>query len=414
MRKRIAGVAITAILVLLAIAAVAVQTAAAGGKHPRPEVDFNDLSFYRPPATTESYPLTRARRVRNVIVCIGDGMGANHVALARLKAVGPKGKLHLERMPVGGLVRTHSADSLVTDSAASGTALATGIKTDNGMIGMAPDEQPYFTILELARDKGMATGLVATSAITHATPASFAAHVKSRKMETTIAEHLIANRVNELFGGGRKFFLPKEAPDSARKDDRDLITEAKGAGYTYIETTAQLRAVRHRHLLGLFQPEALTTAPPEPSLELLTRKAIGALRRIRVGASGRNKGFFLMVEGSQIDWACHDNDAGNMIRQTLLFDQAVAAAIDFAWKDGRTLVIVTADHETGGLTFTAGDNNAADPKVHWSTKGHSGAPVPIYAFGPGAEAFAGVYDNTDIPRKIARLLDIRPFPRPKK
>jgi len=121
-----------------------------------------------------------------------------------------------------------------------------------------------------------------------------------------------------------------------------------------------------------------------------------------------------MVEGSQIDWACHDNDAGNMIRQTLLFDQAVAAAIDFAWKDGRTLVIVTADHETGGLTFTAGDNNAADPKVHWSTKGHSGAPVPIYAFGPGAEAFAGVYDNTDIPRKIARLLDIRPFPRPKK
>jgi len=412
MRKRVAGIVTAAILVLLAIGAVGVQTA--GGKYPRPNVDSDDLSFYRAPITTESYPQTPARRVRNVIFCIGDGMGANQVALARLKAVGPEGKLHMEKMPVGGLVRTHSNNSLVTDSAASGTALATGIKTENGMIAMAPDEQPYFTILELAQADGMATGLVATSAITHATPASFAAHVKSRKMETTIAEHLIANRVNVLFGGGRKFFLPKGAPDSARKDDRDLIAEAKQAGYTYIETTAELRTVRHRHLLGLFQPEALTTAPPEPSLELLTQKAIGTLRRANVSSAGRRKGFFLMVEGSQIDWACHDNDADNMIRQTLLFDQAVGAAVDFARKDGRTLVLVTADHETGGLTFTAGDKNAAGPKIHWSTKGHSGAPVPMYAFGPGAETFAGVYDNTEIPRKIARLLDIRPFPRPRK
>ncbi|MBN2129849.1 MAG: alkaline phosphatase [Sedimentisphaerales bacterium] len=414
MRNTVATVTI-ALLVLLGVAAAgAARAAATSNDYPKPAAMSGDLSFYRAPITTESYPLTRARRVRNVIFCIGDGMGANQVALARLKAVGAEGKLHMEKMPVGGLVRTHSNDSLVTDSAASGTALATGIKTNNGMIGMAPDEQPYGTILELARADGMATGLVATSAITHATPASFAAHVTSRKMETTIAEHLIANRINVLFGGGRKFFLPKGAPDSARKDDRDLIAEAKEAGYTYIETTAELRAVRHRHLLGLFQPEALTTEAPEPSLELLTKKAIGALRRANVGSAGRRKGFFLMVEGSQIDWACHDNDADNMIRQTLLFDQAVAAAVDFARKDGRTLVIVAADHETGGLTFTAADKEGAGPKVHWSTKGHSGAPVPIYAFGPNAETFAGVYDNTEIPRKIARLLDLGPFPRPKK
>jgi alkaline phosphatase len=119
-----------------------------------------------------------------------------------------------------------------------------------------------------------------------------------------------------------------------------------------------------------------------------------------------------MVEGSQIDWACHDNDLKNAVRQTLLFDQAVAAAIDFALRDGRTLVIVTADHETGGLTFTG--NKRGSPTVHWSTKGHTGAPVPIYALGPGAEAFAGVYDNTEVARKLARLLRIHPFPQARK
>jgi alkaline phosphatase len=413
MRKRVAGVVLVVIAVLLAVTwAAETNTPAKSAEYGQSKAASDDLSFYRAPISTANYPLTGARRVRNVILCIGDGMGINQVALARLEAVGPKGKLHLERMPVNGLVRTHSADDLVTDSAASGTALACGIKTDNGMIGMDPDEQAYYTILELAQARGMATGLVATSAITHATPASFASHVKSRKMETTIAEHLIANRVNVLFGGGRKFFLPKGAPDSVRKDDKDLIAAAREAGYAYVETAAELRATHSPYMLGLFQAEALTTEPPEPSLELLTRKAIRTLRHARAGSSRGSTGFFLMVEGSQIDWACHDNDADNMVRQTLLFDQAVAAAIDFALRDGRTLVVVTADHETGGLTFTKGKDGR--PQAHWSTGGHSGSPVPIYALGPGAETFAGVYDNTEIAKKLAQLMSLRPFPQPKK
>jgi alkaline phosphatase len=385
------------------------------------KADPNDIGFYQPPAATQSYPLT-APNVRNVIFCIGDGMGLGQVALARVKAAGVEGKLCMERLPVTGLVRTHSADSQVTDSAAAGTALACGIKTKNGMLGMTPDEQAYCTILEAARAQGMATGLVVTSTITHATPASFASHVKSRKMEDKIAEQLIANRVNVLFGGGRKFFLPKARARNGRKDDLDVLATARQAGYVYVETADELPSVDAPYVLGLFQLDALKTTGPEPSLPLLTREAIRILAHCvesgdchppSTDTAGRS-GFFLMVEGSQIDWACHANDAKGTVRQTLLFDQAVQAAVDFALRDGRTLILVTADHETGGLTLTGGgneDKGDTELVVRWSTKGHTGLPVPLYALGPGAARFMGVQDNTDIPKKIAQLLGIRPFPR---
>jgi alkaline phosphatase len=382
------------------------------------KVDPNDnLSFYHPTTATAAYPQTAAKRIENVIFCIGDGMGLGQVALARVKTAGLDGKLCLERLPVTGLVRTHSANSAVTDSAAAGTALACGVKTKNAMIGMAPGGQGYCTILEAARDKGMGTGLVVTSAITHATPACFASHVKSRKAEDKIAEQLIANRVNVLFGGGRKFFLPKSAPKSGRKDSLDLLAAAKEAGYEYLETAAGLPSLHGPYALGLFQLSGLTTTPPEPNLAVLTRKAIQLLGPARPQSAPGKAGFFLMVEGSQIDWECHANKAAGTIRQTLLFDQAVQVAVDFAVKNGRTLVIVTADHETGGLTLIGGGNEDkpdAQLSVRWSTKGHSGTPVAIYAMGPGAAQFAGVQDNTEIPKKIAQLLNIKPFPRPTK
>jgi alkaline phosphatase len=374
------------------------------------KIDLTDLSFYQGPVSTEPYPLTTAEKVDNVILCIGDGMGLNQVLLARLRASGAEGKLHMERLPVNGLVRTHSANRLITDSAASGTAMSSGIKTNNGMIGMTPNGTTYRTILEAAQARGMATGLVATSAITHATPATFAAHVKSRKMETRIAEHLIANRVNVLLGGGRQFFLPKSDPNSKRKDDRNLIAEAREAGYVYVETADELRAVRAPHLLGLFQVAELTTVPPEPTLAFLTQSAIDSLSNAGTSSSGRRRGFFLMVEGSQIDWAGHNNDADNCVRQTLLFDQAVKAAVDFALRDGRTLVLVTADHETGGLTIPTSSGDETEVEPAWSTGGHTASPVPIYALGPNAERFAGVYDNTEIANRLAVLLGIRPWP----
>lgn len=428
------GITIIATTVLVLIAGLV--TVAPAAEQFSSKVDANDLSFYAASVTTATYPLASARKVRNVIVCIGDGMGLNQVAVASATVGGPSGRLCIERMPVTGLVRTYSANSRVTDSAAAGTALAAGIKTNNGMIGIAPDGKVYQTILETAKARGMATGLVVTSSITDATPAVFASHVKSRTMEAAIAEQLIATRVNVLFGGGRKCFLPKSDPNSGRKDDRDLIAEARQAGYLYVTSDRELHSIRGPYVLGLFQYGGLTTASPEPSLAAMTRKAIHVLTKVKRSSSDGKSGFFLMVEGSQIDWACHQNLLKHAIRQTLLFDQAVQAAVDFALRDGHTLVIVTADHETGGLTLPeppkasdaakAGEATkasevakaseaakpSAEPTIHWSTKGHTSAPVMIGALGPGAAVFAGMQDNTDIPKKIAQLLGITPFPRP--
>ena len=196
-----------------------------------PQTDFNyppaqddpdNISFYQASPSTESYRNLPGDKVTNIIFCIGDGMGLAQTTLASIKTAGPGGKLHIERMPITGLVRTHSANALVTDSAASGTALATGVKTNNGIIGMTRDRQRFQTILEAAKDMQMATGLVATSTITHATPAAFASHIKSRNMEDKIAEQLLANKVNVLLGGGRQNFLPQANPDSKRTDDKDF------------------------------------------------------------------------------------------------------------------------------------------------------------------------------------------------
>jgi alkaline phosphatase len=395
-------------VVLIGITVTASMTRAFD--YPTPEVDSNSVDFYLSSVSTQPYPLTTAKKVKNVIFCIGDGMGANQVALARLRGCGPDGKLELERLPVIGLIRTHSTNKLVTDSAAAGTALSSGIKTNNGMLGMTPDGTLYRTLLEACQAKGMATGLVVTSTISHATPASFASHVKSRKMEATIAEQLLDNRINVMLGGGRKYFLPKTDPNSGRQDERNLLAEAKDAGYLYVETAGQLRAANAPYLLGLFELGGLSTVAPEPMLALMTRKAIQCLRHAGAVQTGSQRGFFLMVEGSQIDWACHANDATSCVRQTLLFDQAVKEAIDFTLRDGHTLLIVTADHETGGLAIPDGSLAGTDAKPKWSTKSHTSAPVPIYVLGPNAERFAGVYDNTEISKRLAPLLGVRPWP----
>ena len=398
--------------------------------------DANNFGFYQPCPDTSPYSAVKQTQVRNVILLIGDGMGLNQTAAARIKAAGLDGKLYMEKMPITGIIRTHSADNVITDSAASGTALACGIKTNNKMISMAPDGTKYFSILEAAKEKKMATGLVVTSTITHATPAVFAAHVRHRDWETQIAPQMLDNKkVNVLFGGGRQFFLPITVSGGKRRDSRDLIAEAKQAGYSYIERKDQLINAKGPFVLGLFQMGNLTTKEPEPSLAELAEKAIeildakpersfienllnGFFNIIFFGSLEQDSGFFLMVEGSQIDMACHDYDFNRLVRQTLLFDLAVKKAIDFAIKDKNTLVLVTADHETIGLTINEAKNGkdlellwAVDKEHRRTTDGHTGQPVPVFAFGQGAENFTGVYDNTDIPKKIAKLLCITDFPK---
>lgn len=365
--------------------------------------DTSDFSYYTPPSDKSTYPLVEQRQIKNIILMIGDGMSITPITAARIKVLGADGKLHIERMPVTGFINTHSANRLITDSAASATALASGYKTNNGMIGVIPDGTEVYTILEAASDKGMSTGLVAMSTITHATPAAFASHVRSRNDQAAIAYDIIAHRVNVILGGGKVFFLPQSHPDSNRRDDRNLIEEAEKAGYEFVQTKSEFDAAKGDFLLGLFHNDAMTTEPTEPTLTEMTAKAIEILSR-------NVNGFFLMVEGSQIDWAEHDNDADETIRQMLHFDLAVKQAVDFAMENGETIIVVTADHETGGMTINGGRLSGENLSIEWTTGSHTGVPVSIFAYGPHAERFMGWHDNTDVPKIFAELLGVTDFP----
>ena len=359
-------------------------------------------TFYRPASSDATLKNISGNQVRNIILCIGDGMGFNHVALARHNSVGPSNKLHMERLPVAGMMRTYSADDLVTDSAAAGTAMACGIKTNNGMIGMDPDKVPHSSILTLLQKKGWRTGLVATSQISHATPAAFASHVDSREKQKEIAVQLLANRVDVLLGGGRKYWSD------------DLLAEAVTAGYEVIGTRDEMAMLKAGPVIGLFADDGMTTLAPEPSIEEMAKTAISLLSSPSKEWFAPKPKFFLMIEGSQIDWAAHANDTDRVIRQTLQFDMAVREAIGFAQRDKHTLVIVTADHETGGLVIETEGINKHKIDPDWEETGHTAADVPVYAFGPGSEHFAGVIDNTEIPKRIAELTGLQEFPIPRK
>jgi alkaline phosphatase len=276
-------------------------------------------------------------------------------------------------------------------------------------LGIDANGKVYSSILEILSKKGWRTGLAATSTITHATPAGFASHVSSRAKEEQIARQMLNCRVDILFGGGKKYWLPA-AIGGARSDGANLLNQAKSAGWQIIDTKQQLDALLPGPAIGLFADDALTTYSPEPAIAEMTAAAIKLLSAESKDWFAPEPKFFLMVEGSQIDWACHKNNADNCVRQTLLFDLAVKEALDFAGRDKQTLVIVTADHETGGLVLTA-DKNGKEIAARWTTKGHTAADVPLFAFGPGCEKFSGCIDNTDIPKKIADLLNLADFPK---
>ena len=340
----------------------------------------------------------------NIILIIGDGMGPGQVTLARLVVQAEGKSLAMDSMKTGAMVQTRSASSIITDSAAAGTALATGWKTNNGMVSVLPDETAVLTILEVAQKLGKSTGLVTTSAITDATPAVFASHVGRRGGQPEIAQQLLEHGVNALLGGGRAYFVPESQAGSRRKDAIDLLGQAKEKGYTIVETRDDLVRSNSGRILGLFQMADLTTEAPEPELSALADKAIRML-------SENRKGFFLMVEGGQIDTKAHVNDVAGVIKQMREFDAAVGVALTFARRQGKTLVIVTADHETGGLILLRPAKGSRESwSVSWTTKGHSGTSVPLLAEGPGASDFGGVLDNTDVPKIMAKLWKVRDFP----
>ncbi len=350
-------------------------------------------------------PMTKPAQA--IILFIGDGMGEVHRRAARWRVAGQSEALAMDLMPAVGWSRTASANSAVTDSAAGGTAIAAGVKTNNGVIGMDADLNPVTSILETAQARGMAVGLVTTTQMAHATPASFAAHIDSRNKMTGIAAQMLAAGVDVLLGGGEDEFLPSTEPGcysefGERDDGRNLITEAQAAGYTYVCNAAELSAVNPAttsKLLGLFDDEGIDVAAvTSPSLAAMTQTAIDIL-------SQDSDGFFLMVEGGQIDWAGHANNAASVISNTIAFDQAVSVGQNYAATVTNTLIIVTADHETGGMSanLTGGEdgpflmpNGSTDFYVDWSTGGHTGVDVPLTAQGPWSHLLEGTFENTHL------------------
>ncbi len=293
-------------------------------------------------------PTTPQTGPRNVILFVADGCGPASFTLARdfVRYRGGDG-LALDGLLTGTL-RTFSTSSRVTDSAAAATAFACGVKSYNGAIAVDTLRRPLATLLEAAEARGMATGLVATSRITHATPAAFAAHVPDRDQEADIAAQMITRGIDVLFGGGRDFFVP-EAAGGRRSDGRNLLDEAAAEGYRLVDTRAGFDVARQTPVVGLFAGSHLAyeidrDAAQEPSLAEMTARAIDLL-------DDDPEGFFLMVEGSRIDHAGHDNDAAAHLHEVLAFDAAVAAALAFARADGQTLLVSTSDHETGGLSL---------------------------------------------------------------
>lgn len=328
---------------------------------------------------------------KNIIFLIGDGMGL-HQMYAAYTVNG--GSLNMMRATQVGLQTNFSANKYITDSAASGTAMACGVKTNNGMIGVDTARNEVESILKVAERNGMATGLVSTSSITHATPASFIANEVSRNDYEAIAADFLKTDIDLFIGGGLDHFTKRE-------DGRDLTRDLEANGYTVATDIDQVLAHSSGKLAGLTAPvhNPNMLDGREDLLPTMTEKALGLLQE-------NKKGFFIMIEGSQIDWGGHANNEEYVLEETLDFDAAVKVAMDFAEKDGETLVVVTADHETGGMMILNGDIEKKMVKTTFNTGGHTGIIIPVYAYGPGAELFTGFYDNTDFKAKFMKALGI--------
>lgn len=321
---------------------------------------------------------------KNIILLIGDGMGHAHV-FAGITA--NKGVTYFQQFNNNGFSRTASANKYTTDSAAAGTALSSGEKTNNGAIGVDVNNEPVETILEIADKNGKATGMVATSSITHATPASFIAHQEHRKMYEEIALDFLNTDIDVFIGGGKNNF-------DQRNDGLNLLDSLKNRGYSVIDNELDIKEFSGDKLAG-FIAEKHPKGISERGNVLVpsTNKAIEIL-------SKNENGFFLMVEGSQIDWAAHDNNTSNLIKEVADFDKAIGEALKFAEKDGNTLVIVTADHETGGFVVKGGNEELGEVKGAFTSKSHTPTMVPVFAYGPGADKFRGTYQNTEIFEKM--------------
>jgi alkaline phosphatase len=337
--------------------------------------------------------------VKNIIYMIGDGMGLSSVSMMQL--VNKYEPTIFDKAENIALQKTYSADNRVTDSAASGTALASGVKTNNTMLGMRPDLSHAESIMELAQSRGMATGVVVTTYLQHATPAAFYAHIDSRHKLAEISEQLLASKIDVAIGGGMAFF------EEHYGDKREAQKAIADAGFEYVASMEELKNVdKGTRTLALVSDKEVG-ANSGSYLAEATAKALSLLEAKSKGKRSK-RGFVLMVEGSLIDSMGHANDATAQQKEMEGFMQAVEVAVEYAHKHPDTLVVVTADHETGGLALISAnaDFNLSEQGVEfkWSTGGHSAEMVPIYLYGAGAELINGIMENTELNAKLKALI----------
>lgn len=327
-------------------------------------------------------------QAKNIILMIGDGMGVSQI-YAGMTA--NHGHLNLDQFQNIGFSKTHSANDYITDSGAAATAISTGRKTFDGAIGVDIDTIPATSILEYAEKNNKATGMVATCSITHATPASFIAHQPSRKNYEQIAADFLKTDIDVFIGGGLRDF-------NQRKDERDLTRQLDDKGYQLIYSPDSIEFANGEKIAGLLYQEH-GPKYSEGRGDMLIHSAQKALEILNKDTDG----FFLMIEGSQIDWGGHDNDGPYVINEMLDFDRTIGIVLKFAESDGNTLVIVTADHETGGMSLTGGNIVKGEVNAKFTTGDHTGVMVPVFAFGPGSENFRGIYENTEIFNKMMNV-----------
>lgn len=338
--------------------------------------------------------------VRNLIYLIGDGMGLAQVSMLMLEE--EYRPTPFDRAQNVALITTYSNNNRVTDSAAAGTALATGHKTNNSMLGVAPDGKPYESMMIKAQRQGMGTGIAVSCYLYHATPGAFYAHLNFRRDFDDAAQQLLDSNIDVLFGGGSKLL---SQPCNNTGSYLDAFARK---GYRVIDNLADADPKAGGQVLGVFAEKHLP--PADKRGDYLPEATATALDLLAVNAAQNDKGFILMVEGSLIDYAGHANDPKWLLGEMRDFSRCVKIAMDFADKNPGTLVVVLADHETGGLSIPSNDadfeQSESGVQYKFSTEGHSASLIPVYLYGTGAEQINGILDNTTLARRLMELLKL--------
>ena len=323
-------------------------------------------------------------KVKNIIFVVGDGMGVAQVYASVTQA--GSGSAFL-RFPVTGFSRTHCLDRYVTDSGAGGTALMSGHRVNYHAVGLSPDGREYPSFLTIANQElGKSSGFVVTSSVLDATPASTYAHVADRASKDSISMQMARCPHQVMIGGDYGHFLPVR-----RRDGNSPLDTLAARGYQVTFSIDSMAQSQSDRLCLLYGKDEYPLAASQRG-GLLRKGVEKALQTLAKDPDG----FVLMVEGSQIDWACHNNDKNYMLEELADFDSVLNVILDWAARDGNTLVVVTADHETGGLTLPGGDLRRGTVTARYTTLDHTGVMVPVFAYGPGSQHFSGIMENTDL------------------